>query len=57
MMWNLVTEMVCGLDRVKGFVVLCKSWIVERIIGWLGRCRWLAKDWENLKHNELELIR
>lgn len=27
--------------------------IVERTIGWLGRCRWLAKDWEKWNHNAL----
>ena len=32
----------------KGFHVLPKRWIVERTFGWLGRCRRLAKDFENL---------
>jgi transposase len=45
---NLVTEIVRRSDRAKGFVVLPKRWIVERTIGWFGRCRRLAKDWENL---------
>jgi len=28
--------------------VLSKRWIVERTLGWFGRCRRLAKDFENL---------
>jgi len=31
-----------------GFEVLPKRWVVERTFGWLGRCRRLAKDYENL---------
>jgi AMMECR1 domain-containing protein len=54
---SLVTEIVRRSDRAKGFVVLPKRWIVERTIGWLGRCRRLAKDWENLNHNALAFIR
>ena len=54
---TLVTEIVRRSDRAKGFVVLPKRWIVERTIGWLGRCRRLAKDWENLNHNALSFIR
>jgi putative transposase len=42
------TEIVKRSDKAKGFVVLPKRWIVERSIGWLNRCRRLAKDWENL---------
>jgi len=33
---------------VKGFVVLPRRWVVERIFSWLGRNRRLAKDFENL---------
>ena len=39
------------------FVVLPKRWIVERTIGWLNRCRRLAKDWECLNHNGLAFLR
>jgi transposase len=39
------------------FVVLPKRWIVERTIGWLNRCRRLAKDWECLNQNGLAFLR
>jgi putative transposase len=45
---NLETEIIRRSDAAKGFVALPKRWIVERSIGWLNRCRRLAKDWENL---------
>jgi len=54
---GLVSEIVRRSDRVKGFVVVHKRWIVERTIGWLGRCRRLAKDWENLNRNALAFLR
>lgn len=44
-------------DRANGFVVLPKRWIVERTIGWLNRCRRLAKDWENLNRKALAFLR
>lgn len=45
---GLPLQIVKRSDRVKGFVVIAKRWIVERTFGWLGRCRRLAKDFENL---------
>ena len=39
------------------FVVLPKRWVVERTIGWLNRCRRLAKDWECLNRNGLAFLR
>jgi transposase len=53
----LETEIVKRSDQVKGFVVLPKRWIVERTIGWLNRCRRLAKDWENLNLSALAFLR
>ena len=46
---DLETEIVKRSDRVKGFVVQPRRWVVERTIAWLNRCRRLAKDWENLR--------
>ena len=43
---HLETEIVKRSDRVKGFVVQPRRWVVERTIAWLNRCRRLAKDWE-----------
>ncbi len=54
---DLVIEIVRRSDQAKGFVVLPKRWIVERTIGWLGRCRRLAKDWENLNRNAYAFLR
>ena len=58
-------QRVCGQINVEivkrsdagKFVVLPKRWIVERTIGWLNRCRRLAKDWECLNRNGLAFLR
>jgi transposase len=50
-------EIVKRSDAAKTFVVLPKRWIVERTIGWLNRCRRLAKDWECLNRNAIAFLR
>jgi transposase len=50
-------EIVKRSEAAKGFVVLPKRRIVERTIGWLNRCRRLAKDWENLNRKALAFVR
>ena len=50
-------EIVKRSDHFKGFVVLPKRWIVERTLAWLGRCRRLARDWENLNRKALAFLR
>jgi transposase len=54
---QLSVEIVKRSDTAKTFVVLPKRWIVERTIGWLNRCRRLAKDWECLNQNGLAFMR
>jgi transposase len=53
---NIPLEIVKRSDTAKGFVVLPKRWIVERTFGWLGRCRRLAKDFENLSRMALAFV-
>jgi transposase len=49
-------EIVKRSDTAKGFHVLPKRWIVERTFGWLGRCRRLAKDFENLTRTHAAFV-
>ena len=56
-MARLNVEIVKRSDHTKGFVVLPKRWVVERTFAWLGRCRRLAKDWENLSRKALAFLR
>ena len=51
--WRL--EIVTRSDST-GFVPLPKRWIVERTFAWLGRCRRLAKDFENLAVNAFAFL-
>jgi putative transposase len=43
--WTL--EVVKRSDGAKGFQVLPRRWVIERTFGWLGRYRWLARDYEH----------
>jgi transposase len=49
-------EIVKRSDQASGFEVLPKRWIVERSLAWLGRCRRLAKDLENLTRTALAFL-
>ena len=53
---HLHPQIVKRSDQATGFVVLPKRWIVERTFGWLGRCRRLAKDFENLTRTHAAFV-
>ena len=53
---GLDLEIVKRSDKAQGFVLLPKRWIVERTFGWLGRCRRLAKDFENLTASHVGFV-
>jgi transposase len=53
---GIETEIVKRSDTAKGFEVLPRRWVVERTFSWLGRCRRLAKDWENLNRTALAFL-
>ena len=50
---GLSVEIVKRSDTARGFEVLPKRWVVERSFGWYGRCRRLAKDFENLNRTAM----
>lgn len=43
---EFVLEIVRRRDRIKGFEVLPKRWVVERTFGWMVRWRRLVRDYE-----------
>jgi transposase len=54
---QLSIEIVQRSDQATGFQVLPRRWVVERTLAWLGRCRRLTKDFENLTRNAVAFLR
>jgi transposase len=54
---GLSVEIVKRSDNARGLEILPKRWVVERSLGWFGRCRCLAKDFENLNRTALAFLR
>jgi putative transposase len=45
---GLTLIVIRRLAGTEGFVVVPRRWVAERTLGWLGRWRRLAKDYEEL---------
>ena len=54
---QLSIDIVKRSDKAEGFEVLPRRWVVERTFAWLGRCRRLAKDFENLTRMAMGFLR
>jgi transposase len=44
-------------DDISGFKVLPRRWVVERTLGWIGRSRRLARDYESLAETACTYIK
>jgi transposase len=49
-------EIVSGPPNQRGFLVQKRRWVVERTIGWIGRNRRLARDYERQASPALAFI-
>lgn len=54
--YRWVLETIKRSDKMKGFVLLPKRWVVERTWGWLNWCRRLSKDYEVLPETSETMI-
>lgn len=52
--WRL--QLVKRTDKVKGFVVLPRRWVVERTFAWLMHFRRLVRDYERLAESAEDFI-
>jgi len=48
LLFGLALNVVRRAAGTRGFVVQPRRWVAERSLGWLGRWRRLAKDYEEL---------
>jgi transposase len=50
---SLTLEVVKHADKISGFLVLPRRWVVERTFGWITKHRRCVRDYETLpEHHE-----
>lgn len=53
---SLTVEVVKRTDKITGFVVLPRRWVVERTFGWITKHRRCVRDYETLpNHHEARI--
>lgn len=54
--YGVELDIVTRPPEQQGFVPLPRRWVVERSLGWYGRCRRLAKEYEHLAASSLAML-
>ena len=54
--YTWVLNIVHRPKAVKGFMLLPRRWVVERTVSWLGQCRRLSKDYEEMPESSEAMI-
>jgi transposase len=53
---SLTVEVVKRPDKITGFVVLPRRWVVERTLGWITKHRRCVRDYETLPDHHEAMI-
>ena len=54
---HLTLQIIKRPRALPRFEPLPRRWVVGRTFAWLGRCRRLAKDFENMTRNALSFLK
>ena len=54
---GLTLVVIRRLTGAEGFVVVPRRWVAERTLGWLGRWRRLARDYEELPEVSATMVK
>ena len=55
-LYSIVVEVVKRPPEQKGFAVLPRRWVIERLFGWFGHSRRLSKDYEVWPETVLSML-
>jgi putative transposase len=55
-LWGWTWQVVMRTDKIKGFKILPRRWVVERTFAWLLHSRRLNKDYEKNRRNSQSMV-